>query len=69
MKDNNFLLYAMIRQKGYNIKSLANKIGMSQMTLYLRLEGKRHFKLQELKKIATALELTGDQIKEIFFSH
>lgn len=49
---------------GYNIGTLAEKIGMSRATLSSRINGKTDFARSEMEKIA---EILGRKPEEIFF--
>lgn len=46
---------------------LADRIGMSRQGLSLKANGKREFKLSEIKKISEALGLTSEDVDVIFF--
>lgn len=47
---------------------LATALGVSENSITHKLAGKTPFKTREIEIIATRYELTGDEIKEIFFS-
>ena len=55
----------LIVSKGYNIGSLAEKIGMSRATLSSRINGKTDFARSEMEKIANVL---GCKPEDIFFA-
>lgn len=61
------LRIAMIRA-GVTPSVLAEKTGMSRQNLSNKMTGKREFKLSEIKKIASALNLSSESIDLIFFS-
>ena len=64
-KINN-LKTEMVKQ-GFNMKSLAEAIGIHDSSLYRKIRGEVEFQLWELKKIQKALNLSRDQMWEIFF--
>ncbi len=57
---NGFLVAA-----GYNIGTLAEKVGMSRATMSSRINGKTDFARSEMEKIADVL---GRSPSEIFFN-
>lgn len=60
-------LKGKICEKGLTIATISQKIGMNAATFYRKLS-KKTFSLIEAEKIATELELTSDEAKEIFFA-
>lgn len=63
-------LRAKIMERGYTIKSLSAALGMSGNALYRKVNGKTEFKLSDVLKICDKLKITsGDEVREIFFSH
>lgn len=56
-----------IVKKGKTIKACAEEIGMASFSLERRLKGEIEFKQSEILAIAEALELTDQEIIEIFF--
>lgn len=61
-------LKAAIARKGYTIPTLAEAIGISKKTLYMKINGDTSFTQKEISAIATALNLTNDEIIMIFFA-
>jgi predicted transcriptional regulator len=50
------------------VKTIAEKMGISRQTLYLKLNGKREFKTSEISNICDILRLTNEEKKHIFFT-
>lgn len=46
---------------------LADRIGMSRQSLSFKTNGKREFKLSEIKKISDVLGLSSEDVDVIFF--
>lgn len=46
---------------------IAERIGISTQSLYLKLTGKRDFKMSEAKKLGEVLRLTNAEKSSIFF--
>lgn len=65
---NSFLFYVLLRKKKVSMEQLAQKVGMSTQALYLRVEGRRYFKLSEVQKISQELQLNTDEIMNTFFT-
>lgn len=65
---NTLKLKALMMVSRETQASIAEKIGMSRMSLNLKLNGKSEFTLFELQKIVGVLEMTDSQILEIFFN-
>ena len=61
-------LKAKMAERGLNIKKLAENINMSNATLSQKLSGKVKFFQDDIRKIDKELNLTSDELKEIFFS-
>ena len=61
-------LKAKIVEKGFTVASLADAIGIDKTTLYRRFsdEGKS-FTIGEIGQIVEVLELTEQEVREIFF--
>lgn len=65
--ENRNLLEARLKEKELTPEQLSKKIGLSYTSLNQRLNGRTDFKLGEIKKIRQVLELSIDQMVEIFF--
>lgn len=64
---NNSLLWGLLKSKKLTQKELANKIGITNQTLSLKMSGKVQFKQKEIKKISEVLNIPQNQIGEYFF--
>lgn len=61
-----YLLEAAIKKKGYSRASVAEELGISEMTLYRKLHNQTEFTASEIFKLSQLLDLPpGDPI---FFS-
>jgi transcriptional regulator with XRE-family HTH domain len=67
MVDKNALKSAMIA-KGYTSDALAEKIGISKQSMSYKLNNKRPFRSNEISQIAHILELSPEQLMQIFFA-
>ena len=50
------------------IAAIAEKMGLSRQSLYLKMQGKRDFKISEVNKICEILRLTDEEKQLIFFA-
>lgn len=66
MTDSNKLM-ELIKKKGYNVRKLANALGISHQALYQKINNKREFKTSEILKIQELLKLTNEERDQIFF--
>ena len=62
------ILSIKIKESGVKRKVIAEKMGLTTAGLYNKLIGKRDFNATEIKGIANAIGLTGDDILNIFFA-
>ena len=62
------MLSIKIKQSGVKKIVIAKKMGITPAGLYNKLNGKRDFNATEIKGIAHAIGLTGDDILNIFFA-
>ena len=62
------MLSIKIKESGVKRKVIAEKMGITTAGLYNKLIGKRDFNATEIKGIAHAIGLTGDDILNIFFA-
>lgn len=67
MTDTN-KLKAKIIEKGFTISSFAKRLKTSKPTLSQKINNKIKFSQFDIKKISEELQLSGDEIKEIFLS-
>lgn len=65
---NQKLLKAKIIAQGFTRAEMAKKIGISLTTLNYKLNGRQEFKLSEVKKICTILNLNKTEREKIFFT-
>ncbi|HLQ87160.1 DUF739 family protein [Ligilactobacillus aviarius] len=64
---NNSLLWGLLKSKKLTQKELANRIGITNQTLSLKMSGKVQFKQKEIKKISEVLDIPQNKIGEYFF--
>lgn len=50
------------------ITAIAEEMGISRQTLYLKMKGERDFKTSEVYKLCDVLRLTNDEKRLIFFA-
>jgi len=65
MKEN--LLRAKIVEKGYNIDSFCKAASFVRSTFDRKLTGQTEFDRAEIQKIIDILELSDEEIRNIFF--
>lgn len=65
---NNDLLKEVIQNSGVKVSVLADKVGISRQSLYMKLNGERTFDQGEIMALKTNLHLSDDQFMEIFFN-
>lgn len=65
---NQKLLKAKIIAQGLTRAEIAKKMGISLTTLNYKLNGRQEFKLSEMKKICTILNLSKSEREKIFFA-
>lgn len=69
MTDINLsLLSEKIEKSGMKRKAIAAKMNLTAAGLANKLNGKRDFSATEIKGIAAAINLSGDDILRIFFT-
>lgn len=61
-------LRAAMGRKNISIPKLADMIGINKKTLYTRFSGETDFNQPEISAIAKVLELSDDDILNIFFT-
>ena len=61
-------LLGRIKEKYSSNKNLAEKIGISERTLSLKLNSKIDFKQSEIEKICELLEIPDEEISSYFFT-
>lgn len=66
---NSKLLREIIDEKGYKLKYIAEKLGLSPYGLQLKIDNKQEFKTSEVAVLCDILEITSLKKKEeIFFA-
>lgn len=61
------LLNSKIDEIKIPITAIAEKMGISRQTFYLKMNGQREFKDSEIEKICDILRLTDEEKSSIFF--
>ena len=64
---NLLLLKDKIKEINVPLSTIAEKMGISRQTLYLKLSGERYFKMSEANAISDILRLTNRERNDIFF--
>ena len=62
------LLKDKIKEINIPLSTIAEKMGISRQSLYLKLSGKRVFKMSEANNISEILRLTNSERTDIFFN-
>ena len=57
-----------ISLSGITITALAEKMGISRQSMYLKMSGERDFKTSEVKKLCEILRLTAEERALVFFA-
>lgn len=65
---NNEKLKEVIQDSGIKISVLADKIGISRQSLYMKINGERSFDQGEIMALKSNLHLSDEQFMTIFFS-
>lgn len=65
--DGNELL-AQIKRKGKTVKGLCEALGIGTSTFYKKLRGLSEFTRREIVGIKHYLNLTDDELRQIFFA-
>lgn len=66
---NTQLLKETIQEKGYKLKYIAEKMGLSSYGLDLKLSKRNEFKVSEVNKMIEILSLSEYEIQKIFFGN
>jgi transcriptional regulator with XRE-family HTH domain len=61
-------LFETIREFGDTQGELARMLGVTESTLSWKINGRSEFRQSEIKAIADRYDLTGEEIKSMFFS-
>lgn len=66
---NTRLLREKMHEAGMTINDLASQVGIDRSTLYRKLQDDgESFKVHEMKKIITCLQMTTDEVNRFFFA-
>jgi len=65
---NENALKAQLVRKGYTYETISKEIGISKNALWKKITGKNDFKLPEIQKLKSILNLSEDDFNEIFFN-
>ena len=65
---NKNLLKSKLALKGYTQKVVARKISMKEPTLTQKINSNQPFRVEEIAKIKKILNLTNDEVVEIFIN-
>lgn len=65
-KMNKNLLKSIIYKKGLTIKKVAEMLGITRISLSMKMSGKTQFSIEDIKKLRKILGLTNKEIIEIF---
>lgn len=68
MLNKNYLK-SKLALKGFTVKRLAEKMEMNYPNFSLKIRGKVLFRPQEIQKIQEILELSNDEVVEIFIEN
>lgn len=60
-------LQAKMKEKGFTIKTLSLKVGLSSTGLFNKIHNKKEFVVSEVQLIGNALCLNKKEIQDIFF--
>ena len=67
MKFNKAYLYFLISERNMSVKDFRKKVGISMTTWYKRMNDADTFTYAEMKEFAKALELSLEELQNIFF--
>lgn len=65
---NKLKFKAKIIEAGFTIYSLSNEVGMNPATMHRKMNGDSDFTRKEIQDLGKILNLSLDNIKEIFFA-
>ena len=61
-------LIELIEERGVKKTRIAEKLGISTMALYNKLDGKSEFKPSEIKLMQELMRLSDEEVRDIFFT-
>lgn len=62
------LLRTKIKESGFKMKYLAQKLDLSEYGFVLKIDGKNEFKVSEIKRLVAILNLSAKEKDQIFFA-
>lgn len=65
---NTELLKEKINMSGYRLRFIAKKVGITYQALHNKIYNKTEFKQDEIQKLKIILELTHEEVVQIFFA-
>lgn len=65
---NRELFEAAVKNKGYTVKGIATIIGRNEATLHRKMSGISDFTRNEIQLIKAALNLSTEEVDNIFFA-
>lgn len=65
---NTELLKTKIKESGFKMKFLADKLNLSEYGFALKVSGKNEFKLSEMKYLSEILNISNEDRNLIFFN-
>ncbi len=65
---NTEMLREKMRESGYKITYIANKIGLTYQGLMYKVNNKREFRASEIQALYVLLGMTEEERNEIFFA-
>lgn len=57
-----------IVSRGYTVDAIADLVGINQATLYRKINGTSEFTRQEIQTIRLALDMSDEEVMNIFFA-
>lgn len=61
-------LKAKMVENEISVSQLADRVGVNQATMYRRFNGGENFSIKEASEIAKILNLSADELNDIFFN-
>ena len=65
---NRVLFEAEVKKRGYTIKAVAEIIGRNEATLHRKMSGVSDFTRNEIQLIKAMLNLSSEDVENIFFA-
>lgn len=61
-------LQGKMREKGFTLKTLSSRVGLSPTGLFNKIHNRKEFFVSEVQIIGEALALNDDEVQDIFFA-